>query len=1554
MNQLKNIEDAYTLSPMQQGMLFHSLYTSESKAYVEQFSYELEGQLNLAAFEQAWQQVLSRHSALRTAFVWENIEQPHQIVCKKAKLPWHYHDWRKLTPDRQEDKLEDLLIRDRTTGFSLSRVPLMRLHLIHLTEDKYQLIWSYHHLILDGWSLSLLLKEVMDVYQAAKDNRELKLAAPAPYRNYIAWLKQQDQSQAAAFWQQELQGFTSPTPLGIDLLTPVTEASDQEEQELQLSPTQTTALQTLAKQHKTTLNTIMQGIWALILGCYSQRDDLIFGVTSSGRPADLPAAASTVGLFINTLPLRVQLEAEAFFFSWLQQLQNKQIAIRQYEYSSLSEIQGWSEVPKGIPLFESIVIFQNLLVDTSVQEWIASLKIRNTQAVQQTNYPLNVIVELAPNLTIKIAYDRARFQPDAIARLLGHWQNLIDSIIAQPQIKLAELSLLTTAEKHKLLVEWNNTKVDYLATSNIQQLFEQQVARTPNATAVVFKEQQLTYQQLNQKANQLAHYLKKNLGGRRQERCDPAEVSSASVRHELLGKPQKTRTWERAPREAEVLVGICVDRSLDTIVGILGILKAGAAYLPIDPNYPQERIDRILSDAGISLLLTQAKLKEQLASVETICLDEDWQIISQESISNLQSDVTLSNLAYCIYTSGSTGIPKGVMIQHDSLVNFVCAAVEQYQITDRDRVLQFASISFDVAVEEIYPSLITGGTVILATEEMFASAEAFIAQCQSLELTVLDLPTAYWQQIVNEIANSNLKLPECVRLVIIGGEQATAKAVAQWQSQGGEFPQLINAYGPTEATVETTLYRLPNKEQLPTRLPIGSALPNVEVYVLDRELQPVPEGIIGELYIGGAGLARGYLNRPSLTAEKFIPHPFSSESGSRLYRTGDLVRYVEERTFEFLGRVDQQVKVRGYRLELGEVETALNQHSAVDESVVVLQEDDFGNKNLTGYVTLSPNTSVTNAQLRQFLQTKLPHYAVPKAVMVLAELPLTTSGKIDRRALPAPDFTQLLSPSNYVAPVSPSEKILAQVWSEILGIERIGVHDNFFEIGGDSIVSIQIVAKANRVGLKLEPRQLFQHQTIAELAKFARIKHSNTAESETLVIGLTPFQQQFLEQNQLQPKFYNQLQVIELEAKPKLLEQALKQVIQRHDALSLGFAEYQSGWQQVYSSVNPKSFLTTIDLSALTATQQQSAIASVTAELQHNLDLASSTPLQLVLFELGIKSPSHLLIVSNCLAIDRTSREIILEDLQTSYQQISRGEEIHLPPKTTSFQQWSQYLVDDRSSALLSDQNYWLTQLQQPFHSLPIDDKPQKDQPAKTDIVSSWLTKQVTQALTEQIHNAYNTQIEDVLLTALIQTFAQWTTKSPLSIDIISHRRVALSPEIDLSRTVGQFTTAYPVFFDLATVTASGDVLIAVKEHLRRVPHHGLSYSLLRYSDRLPEIKSQLQALPPPEVSFAYLGQVEPVLAPNLNPVIKPAYLLEIQGMIVDEKFHCQWKYNSNVYRRDTIETLASNFELALNNLITHCQSLETKRYTASDFPKANLSQQKLDQFLAKINQTSN
>ncbi|MCI0495000.1 condensation domain-containing protein, partial [candidate division KSB1 bacterium] len=786
----ENIQDIYPLSPMQQGMLFHSVYTPEKGVYVEHISCAIHGKVNVAAFEQAWQQAVDRNPILRTAFVWEGVDEPVQVVHKQVGLPIERLDWRKVASEQQVIQRNQFFKSHLDQGFDLSEAPLMRLALIQEADDRYRFSWTHHHLLVDGWSMPLLLNEVFSIYESLNNGKAFQREPSRPYRDYIAWLQQQDQAKAEQFWRSYLKDFTAPTPITVDRFQPGGQ-DDYGTERLLLSQQSSNALNDLSRQHQLTLSTLMQGAWALLLSHYSGEDDVVFGATVSGRPTDLPGAESMLGLFINTLPVRAKIAPDKSLLSWLKEFQTQLTELRQFEYSSLVQIQGWSEVPRDLPLFNSILVFENYPVSESMSEKEGSFKISDFEFFSRTNYPLTVVASPGKQIGLEIAYEKKRYDAETINRILRHLEKALESFFAEPDQHLSKMSFLTESERHQILVEWNQTSTDYPHDKCAHELFEAQVAQTPDAIALIFEDQEITYQQLNDRVNQLAHYLRKQ-----------------GV------KP-------------EYLVGICAERSIEMIEGILAILKAGGAYVPMDPNYPKERLAYILEDSAATILLTTKKLTGIFAdtTAKIICLDADWETIAQESNDNLDNEANPENLAYVIYTSGSTGKPKGTLLSHRGLCNFVRVFSGNLHIGANSRMLQFASIGFDASVAEIFPPLLSGASVILARQETLLSVADLYELIQQKEITVATLPPSLLAVLSPD------GLPDFKDVMSVG-EACTVDIVRRW-SNGRNF---WNGYGPTEVTIGASWNIVNDLPDDARSVPIGKAIGNKQIYLLDKYL----------------------------------------------------------------------------------------------------------------------------------------------------------------------------------------------------------------------------------------------------------------------------------------------------------------------------------------------------------------------------------------------------------------------------------------------------------------------------------------------------------------------------------------------------------------------------------------------------------------------------------------------------------------------------------------------------------------------------------------------
>ena len=1028
-----------------------------NSAYNRPTNISLTGKLNVAALEQSLNEIIRRHEILRTSF--DQIHgKPFQKINPNITFKLPIVELSNLNDENKEIEVQNLAIEEAQQTFDLTQAPLIKAKLLRLHEQEHILLLTMHHIVFDGWSMGVLLKELAAIYEAFSTGKPSSLPElPIQYADFAVWQKQQQQTEKLesqlSYWKTQLGGNLPILELPTDRGRVAVQSFRGAKHSLLLPNHLVASLKALSLKENVTLFMTLLAAFQILLYRYTSEKDIIVGTPIAGRNST--KTEILIGVLINTLVLRNKLNSNLTFTELLAQV--REVALGAYANQDVpfdklvEELQPERNLSHN-PLFQVLFQLRNLPEEKIEVQGLKFESYHLETGIALLDLALE-IEEKLEGLVCVFKYNTDLFDAFSIERIAIHFQTLLEGIVENPQQQISQLPLLSESEKHQLLIEWNDTASDYPQNKCIHQLFEEQVEKTPDAIAVVFENQQLTYQQLNQKANQLARYLQ-NLGV----------------------KP-------------EVLVGICVERSMEMVVGLLGILKAGGAYVPLDPAYPPQRLAYIIEDAQVSMLLTQSKWTSQLPENQAriVYLDSDWQKIALCNRQNPNLINTGKNLAYVIYTSGSTGKPKGVTITHHSLSIFTRSVISEYQIANSDRVLQFASINFDAAVEEIYPCLCVGGTLVLRSEEMLADARTFFQTCQDLQLTVLDLPTAYWHQLISQLANTDLYIPESLRLVVIGGEKLLLESVRIWQQYVKQFCkhqklQLINTYGPTETTVSATLYKigLSNSSKL-DEIPIGHPLSHVKTYILDQHLQPVPIGVVGELHIGGESLAKEYLNRGELTREKFIPNPFSNSTSERLYKTGDLARYLPDGNILFIGRIDNQVKMRGFRIELGEIESILNTHPQVNQAVVIDREDIPGNKRLVAYVVTSHE--FTTKQLREFLRSKLPEYMVPSAFVTLDKLPLTPNGKVDRKALPAPDSSSIQLENNFVPPSNSTEETLATIWADILGIEKVGIHDNFFELGGHSLLATQVISRTRQAfSMEISLKSLFEKPTILGLS----------------------------------------------------------------------------------------------------------------------------------------------------------------------------------------------------------------------------------------------------------------------------------------------------------------------------------------------------------------------------------------------------------------------------------------------------------------------------------------
>lgn len=1489
----------------------------------------INGSLDVQILERSLNEIVRRHEVLRTTFPTVGGKGT-QVIAPSLMIPLPVADLSDLPETAREAEVQRQVTEEARRPFNLTTGPLLRVTLLRLDEQSHIALMTMHHIVSDGWSIGLFTKELSELYEAFSDGKRSPLSElRIQFADYAHWQREWLQGEVLegeiAYWKEQLRGSPPVLELPTDRPRPSVLTFHGARRSSIVTAELTESLKTLGRSEGVTLFMTLLAAFQVLLLRYSGQEDISVGTPISGRGH--PEVEDLIGFFVNTLVMRTDLSGAPSFRELLGRVHK--VATGAYAHQDVpfemlvDELQPRRDL-SHMPLFQVMFVLQDVLPEPLELPGVTLSPLEADSGTAKFDLTLSVM-ELEEGLRAIFEYNTDLFDRATIARMMAHFQTLLEGIVTDPDQPIVMLPLLTEIERRQLLSEWIDTETPYPYDKCAHELFEAQVKRSPQAEAVIFGDEVLSYQELNVRANQLAHYLRKLDVG------------------------------------PETLVGLCVERSLEMIVGLLGVLKAGAAYVPLDPDYPAERLSFVLEDADVRVVLTQNHLMERLdASVHTVCLDTDWGQIADESGRRPISGATPDSLAYVIYTSGSTGLPKGTLLQHRGLSNLANAYIDLFELGQGDRVLQFFSLSFDGSVADIFMGLLSGAALCLVPPEARLPGQPLVdfLRLQAVTHAVLT-PSVLAMLPRTELA--------AVRWLAVGGEACLPDLVARWAPRRHFF----NVYGPTESTVVGTWHQVVESSVQVTNVPIGRPVPNIRVYILDEALQLVPIGVSGQLHIGGVALARGYLDRPGLTAERFIPDPFSDDPRARLYRTGDLVRYRDDGNIEFLGRMDDQVKVRGFRIELGEIEAVLRRHAALREVALLVREDAPGPKRLVAYVVPEQSPGPTVNELRSFLAGKLPEYMMPSAFVTLRALPLTPSGKVNRRTLPAPGQARPDLESAYLGPRTWKEETLVSIWGQLLEIERVGVHDNFFELGGDSILTIQVVARASQAGLTLTPRQLFEHPTVARLAAVAGTGPAVVAEQGVVEgpLPLTPIQCWFFEQELPQLHHWNQaflLQVREV-LQPGLLAEAVGHLLAHHDALRLRFERGERDWQQFHAALDEQVPFEWVDLSDLPAAERAAAVEAPATQFQRSFDLGEGPLVRVAYFDLGHGQPGRLLMVIHHLAVDGVSWRILMEDLQSAYGQLSQGEPVQLPPKTTSFQTWARRLVEYAQTERVREElPHWLVVGQGGVDHLPMDYPARANTEASARSVRVSLGVEETQALLQDVPGAYGTEMNDALLTALVQAVSGWTGSSRVLVDLEGHGREDILDDVDISRTVGWFTTIYPVSLHLEGVEGPGEALKAVKETLRGVPNRGIGYGLLLYLCEVEGVAAQLRAVPQPAISFNYLGQVDTVLdstspfslaqespGPSRSSQGRRSHLLSVNGSITGGQLLLEWIYTEDLHRRATIERLAADFLEALRALIAHCQSPDAGGYTPSDFADVELRPEQIEALMTEIGELS-
>ena len=1566
----KTASEALPLSPAQERLWILHQLDPELPIYNESLLFRLVGQLDIVVLEQSLNEIIKRHEILRTSIVVAD-GQPIQVIAPTQTITLPIVDLKELPEAEREAKAQQIANQSSSEPFNLAEAPLLRGLLIRLKENEHIMLLTMHHIISDGWSWRVLFRELSTLYQAYLVGNPSTLSElPIQYGDFALWQRQRSQEPELEtqrrYWKQQLNGASPMLELPTDYPRPAVQTFRGKCEALVLPQSLSVELKSLSQREGVTLFVLLLAAFNTLLYRYSSSEDILVGTPVANRIR--METEPLIGCFINTLVLRTDLSGNPSFRELLARVRKVTLEAQVHQELPFEQVVRELQPDRALshnPLFQVMFVFQEStlqaleLPDLTVKFMLADSGI--------AKFDLTVLVEdTEQGLTGAIEYNTDLFRADTITRMLEHFRTLLTSIAANPDKRLSELQVLTDGEQHQLLVEWNDTKTEFLRDKCVHQLFEAQVERTPDAVAVVYKDEQLTYRELNSRANQLARYLQK------------------------LGVGP------------EVLVGICVERSLEMVVGLLGILKASGAYVPLDPAYPQERVAFMLKNAQVSILLTQQEswkvepsgsalapfsvdseprrglkstahssspfqwterlVDSQISPLErtlavtqglkslagervnaryesnfptpiAIYLDKDWEVISQESEENPITDVTAENLGYVIYTSGSTGKPKGVMIQHNSLVNAYFAWEEAYQLRATPTChLQMASFSFDVFSGDLVRALCSGGKLVLCPRDFLLDPQKLYELMLQEKVDCAEFVPAVLRNLIQYLEESEQRL-DFMRLLVCASDRWYVGEDKKFKRLCSPQTRLINSFGLTEATIDSSYFETTTLDLSVERLvPIGRPFANTQLYILDPHLQPLPIGVPGELYVGGAGLARGYLNRPELTAERFSPNPF--KQGTRLYKTGDLARYLPDGNIEFLGRADNQVKIRGFRIELGEIEAELSQHPQVGEIALLVREDEPGNKYLVAYIVPREAVLPTVSELRSFLKQKLPDYMVPSAFVMLDSLPLTPNGKVDCRALPAPDRTRLGSEKTFTPPQTPVEEVLAGIWAQVLDIEPVGIHDNFFELGGHSLLATQVIYRVrSTLQVELPLRCLFESPTVAGLAE--SIETTMKAGQGLKVPPIVPVprdghlplsfaQERLWLMERLEPNnsAYNVPAALRFIGSLNIaaLEQSLNEIVRRHEVLRTTFTVVDG---QPIQAIAPSLTLKipVVDLQALPEAEREAEVLKLAQQdAQLPFDLAREPLLRVTLLKLGVSE--HIVILTmHHIVSDAWSDSVFIRELTALYEAFSIGKSSPLPElaiQYADFAHWQrQWLQGKVLETLLS---YWQQQLAGAPTTLDLkniaSNPPLSTSKQEGTAQSFLLSANLAEKLRILSHQESTTLF--MTLVAAFQTLLYRYTEQD---DIVVGTDIANRNRAEIEALIGFFVNLLVLRTDLSGNPSFRELLARVREvALGAYAHQDLPFAKLvealqpeRRAGRTPlvQVLFVLQNTPMPALKFADL-----TLTPLQIHTSKAKFDLALFMQETEQGLVAYWQYNTDIFHPVAIARLAHHFETLLSSIV--------------------------------------
>ncbi|MGP9039172.1 non-ribosomal peptide synthetase [Bacillus stercoris] len=1504
--------DVYPLSFAQKRLYALHQLADDSTGYNMPAVLELSGYLDRQRLRSVLTELVIRHEALRTVFVIDGGE-PVQLIYPEMDF-----DLKEL--EMESDQMLESAIESFIKPFDLSSGPLFRACLVSMGNNRGFLLLDMHHIIADGVSMSTLVQEFTDLY-CGKELPALSLQ----YKDFAVWQQEKYPEELhkkqEAYWLNQLGGRLPVLDLPLDQTRPRLPDFSGGTIEVNIDKDTADELHRVMAETGTTLYMILLASYSILLSKLSRQEDIVVGSPASGRPhADLERV---IGMFVNTLAIRCQPEGRKTFSSYLQDIRH--LALTAYEHQDYpfeklaDKLDTHREVNRN-PLFDAMLVLQS---SDDFQFEVPGLSISSvTPKHDISKFDLTLHAEEhSGGIRCRFEYSTALFEEETIARWASYFIELIKSVMADTEMRISDMQLLPSEERD-LLLEKMGQYAAYPRNENIVSLFEKKAAEHPEHLAVVCGDSQLTYRELNEKAERTAALLIKR------------GVSAGDI------------------------VGLMLDRSPDMIIGVLSILKAGGAYLPIDPEYPQERISFMLNDSGTEILLTErSQNKPADYNGHILYIDEG----ENDSIpADLNIQILTDQPAYVIYTSGTTGQPKGVIVEHRNVISLLKHQNQPFEFGHEDIWTFSHSYCFDFSVWEMFGALLNGSTLVVVSKETARDPQAFRLLLKKERVTVLNqTPTAFYG-LMHEDQNHSDRLT--IRYVIFGGEALQPGMLQSWNEK---YPHtdLINMYGITETTVHVTFKKLSAADIAKNKSNIGRPLSTLQAYVMDAHMNLLPIGVPGELYIGGEGVARGYLNRDELTADRFVPNPYLP--GDRLYRTGDLAKRLSNGELEYLGRIDHQVKVRGHRIELGEIQAALLQLPMIKETAVVTRADEQGQTAIYAYMVIKDQQIANISDIRASLKTMLPDFMLPARLIQIDSIPLTANGKLDQKALPEPEKHTYTADD--ISPRNEIEKVMAEIWKELLNVDELGVNANFFELGGDSIKALQVCARLKQRGYETTVREMFEHQTLGELSarvqKAVRVIDQGPVEGE---ITWTPIQQWFFSQSLESHHFNQSVMLYRSERFDEIaLKKVLKSLVTHHDALRI-ICRYENGSPvQLNRGIDlPDEELYAFELFDVkdNATDAHSRIKKAASQMQEHMRLETGPLLHAGLFR--TENGDHLFLTIHHLVVDAVSWRILFEDFSTAYKQAVSGESIKLPQKTDSYLTYSQKIADySKSRQVQREAVYWDECENLHIQPVPKDNDAAPNTFIDTEMIDFELSRHHTELLLTAVHKAYSTEMNDILLTALGLALQQWTGNNQFKISMEGHGRESYLDDIDISRTVGWFTSIYPVWLDMSDSEHKnnderlGHLIKQTKDMLHRIPHKGVGYGVLKYiSKKWGSEKNS------PEISFNYLGQFDQDIQSKAFEVsdIKPGneispnwerpYVLDISGAISSGCLNLHIIYNRLQFEEKTIQTFAGHFKQTLENIIEHCTGKESREWSASDFTDEDLTLDELNEIMGAVN----